>query len=71
MGRETYTDIRDDRVMWFFDLGYQPLDFLVKLLTVTQGEYVLAPSYIEAMYDRNFRALVPGQAVEVVEARDR
>jgi len=69
LGRETYMDIRDDRAMWFFDLGYQPLDFLVKLLTVTRGEYVLAPSYVEAMYDHNFRALVPGQPVEVVEAR--
>jgi len=71
VGHETYMDIRDDRVMWFFDLGYQPLDFLVKLLTVTRGEYVLAPSYIEAMYDNNFRALVPGRPVEVVEARER
>jgi uncharacterized protein YfaS (alpha-2-macroglobulin family) len=71
MGWETYMDIRDDRVMWFFDLGHQPLDFLVKLLTVTRGEYILAPSYIEAMYDHNFRALVPGQTVEVVETGDR
>jgi uncharacterized protein YfaS (alpha-2-macroglobulin family) len=68
IGREAYTDIRDDRVMWFFDLGYQKLDFLVKLLVVTQGEFVLAPTLVEAMYDHDFRALVPGRTVEVVEA---
>ena len=64
-------DIRDDRVMWFFDLHHGSLDFLVKLLVVTQGEFVLAPSYVEAMYDHNFRALVPGKPVEVVEAEAR
>jgi len=68
VGLETYMDIRDDRAMWFFDLDHRPLDFLVKLLTVTRGEYVLAPAYVEAMYDHNFRALVPGRPVEVVEA---
>jgi uncharacterized protein YfaS (alpha-2-macroglobulin family) len=69
IGSEDYMDIRDDRVMWFFDLGYRPLDFLVKLLVVTRGEFVLAPTYAEAMYDNQYRALVPGGSVEVVEGR--
>ncbi len=68
LGRATYTDIRDDRVMWFFDLGSQPVDFMVKLMVVTRGEFVLAPSLVEAMYDNDFRALVPGGRVEVVAA---
>ncbi len=66
LGRAAYTDIRDDRVMWFFDLGSQPVDFLVKLIVVTRGEFVLAPSLVEAMYDDGFRAVVPGGRVEVV-----
>ncbi|MFV2073456.1 MAG: alpha-2-macroglobulin, partial [Thermoanaerobaculales bacterium] len=66
IGRETYVDVRDDRVMWFFDLGRQPLDFLVKLVVVTRGEFVLAPTWVEAMYDNDFRALAPGGRVEVV-----
>jgi len=68
LDRAAYTDIRDDRVMWFFDLGSQPVDFLVKLIVVTRGEFVLAPSLVEAMYDDGFRALVPGGPVEVVAA---
>ncbi len=69
LGRATYTDIRDDRVMWFFDLDYRPVDFLVKLMVVTRGQFVLAPTLVEAMYDDDFRALVPGGRVEVVEAQ--
>lgn len=68
--RATYTDIRDDRVMWFFDLGYRPVDFLVKLMAVTRGEFVLPPTLVEAMYDDDFRALVPGGPVEVVAVRE-
>ena len=69
LGNATYTDIRDDRVMWFFDLHDRPVDFLVKLMVVTRGEFVLAPSLVEAMYDDGFRALVPGGPVEVVAAQ--
>jgi uncharacterized protein YfaS (alpha-2-macroglobulin family) len=68
LGRASYTDIRDDRVMWFFDLDSRPVDFLVKLIVVTRGDFVLAPSLVEAMYDDDFRALVPGGRVEVVAA---
>ena len=46
LGRATHTDIRDDRVMWFFDLDYRPVDFLVKLMVVTRGEFVLAPTLV-------------------------
>ena len=68
LGNATYTDIRDDRVMWFFDLNHRPMDFLVKLMVVTRGEFMLAPTLVEAMYDDDFRALVPGGPVEVVAA---
>ena len=47
-----------------------PLDFLVKLMVVTRGEFVLAPTLVEAMYDDDFRALVPGGRVEVVAAEE-
>jgi uncharacterized protein YfaS (alpha-2-macroglobulin family) len=43
LGAEAYLDIRDDRAMWFFDLYRgRELDFLVKLIAVTEGEYILA-----------------------------
>ncbi len=72
LGREVFTDIRDDRVMWFFDLrSRQPQDFLVKLVAVTRGSFLLAPASVEAMYDPDFRALIPGGRVEVVAAEGK
>lgn len=69
LGQEDYLDVRDDRAMWFFDLyRRRPLDFMVQLLAVTEGEFVLAPAAAEAMYDRDFRALVPGGPVRVTGA---
>ena len=71
VGREDYMDVRDDRVNWFFDLRHENLDFLVKLLVVTRGEFVRPPTSVEAMYDHEFRALVPGGPAVVVEAEAR
>ena len=60
-----YQDVRDDRVMWFFNYMpsydyrnnlYRKLDFLVKLNAVTPGEFVLPPALLEAMYDANYQA---------------
>jgi uncharacterized protein YfaS (alpha-2-macroglobulin family) len=70
-----YQDIRDDRVMWFFNYmpaydyknnQYRKLDFLVKLNAVTPGEFVLPPTLLEAMYDVNFQARKGGRKVSVV-----
>lgn len=62
-----YTDIRDDRIMWFFDLGYsdQPADFLIKLNAVTAGSYSLPPALLEAMYNNDYRARKGGGRAEV------
>ncbi|MBN1895003.1 alpha-2-macroglobulin family protein [bacterium] len=62
-----YTDIRDDRIMWFFDLGYgdKPADFLVKLHAVTTGSYSLPPTLLEAMYNNDYMARKGGGRAEV------
>jgi uncharacterized protein YfaS (alpha-2-macroglobulin family) len=60
-----FTDIRDDRIMWFFDLSNNPQGFLVKLNAVTAGEYDLAPALCEAMYDANYQARTGGGKVTV------
>jgi len=67
LNRESYLDIRDDRIMWFFDLPdeQKPLDFVVKLNTVTKGEYVLPPTWLEAMYNHEYQAKKPGGRVTV------
>ena len=66
-GRAEYTDIRDDRIMWFFDMPRWviTLDFVVKLNAVTVGEFTLPPTVFEAMYNNNYRAVKPGMMVRV------
>jgi alpha-2-macroglobulin len=66
LNKENYLDIRDDRVMWFFDLsGNQALDFVVKLNCVTAGDFWLPGTLVEAMYNNNFRAKTKGASVHV------
>ncbi len=67
MGRYDYMDIRDDRIMWFFDINNYKAsyDFAVKLNAVTAGEFVLPPTLFEAMYDHKFRAVKKGMKVVV------
>ena len=60
-----FTDIRDDRIMWFFDLRNQPQGFLVKINAVSAGEYDLAPALCEAMYDNHYQARAGGGKVRV------
>ena len=69
MGHETYFDIRDDRVTYFFDItpagpGFTR-DFVVKLNAVTVGTFTLPPTLVEAMYNHASRAVVPGGTVVV------
>lgn len=67
--RENYLDIRDDRVMWFFDLpgGKTQYDFVVRLTAITAGEFILPLTLFEAMYDNNYKAVKAGMPVKVVK----
>jgi len=66
LNRETYLDIRDDRVMWFFDLlNDRTLDFVVKLNCVSAGEFWLPATLVEAMYNNDYRATTEGKKVYV------
>jgi len=69
LNREEYLDIRDDRIMWFFDLDAydKKIDFLAKINTVTAGEFILPPTLLEAMYNNNYRATKKGARIEVDE----
>lgn len=66
LNTEDYLDIRDDRIMWFFNLRDNQLDFIVKVNVVTKGSFYMPPTTVEAMYNNNYRALVPGRNVQVV-----
>ncbi len=60
----TYIDIRDDKIMWFFDL-YDYKVAYVKINVVTPGEYTLPAAYAEAMYDNNYQASTDSFRVKV------
>lgn len=62
----SYTDIRDDRVMWFFNYNNdKELHFFVKINAVTKGEFDFPGTVLEAMYDNNYRAYKKGGKVKV------
>lgn len=63
-----YEDIRDDRVMWFFDFNNYSRtgnSFFIKVNTVTVGKYKFPGTMAEAMYDKNYEAYLKGFEVEV------
>jgi uncharacterized protein YfaS (alpha-2-macroglobulin family) len=69
---EDYLDIRDDRIMWFFDVHnyspfYNEIDFIVKLNAVTVGEFDLPGTLVEAMYNGSFKATKAGKKVKVIK----
>ncbi len=69
LNREEYLDIRDDRIMWFFDIDdyRKTYDFVVKLTAVTAGEFILPPTLFEAMYNDKYKAVKKGKFVRVLE----
>jgi alpha-2-macroglobulin len=64
-GSEEYLDIRDDRIMWFFDLSKKPQDFIVKINAITKGSYQLPGARCEAMYNNDYLATKKAMVVEV------
>jgi len=56
-GNARYTDIRDDRVNFYFDLApRKSKTFTVKLNASYLGTYYLPGTQVEAMYDNNYYA---------------
>ncbi|PVW15259.1 alpha-2-macroglobulin family protein [Marixanthomonas spongiae] len=67
-GKARYTDIRDDRVNFYFDLrAKKSKTFTIKLNASYLGTYYLPGTQVEAMYDRNYYARNKGMWVEVVK----
>ncbi len=65
--RIDYIDIRDDRMIWFFDLAghHKELEVKTKLRAVTVGVFQLSPTRCEVMYDNRYIGLIPGFRIEV------
>jgi alpha-2-macroglobulin len=65
--RFTYQDIRDDRVMTYFDLdAREKKTFKVSLTAAYLGKFYLPAPQLEAMYDRSIHSSGKGKWVEVV-----
>lgn len=65
-GNARHTDIRDDRVHFYFDLNRKETKtFTVKLNASYLGKYYLPGSHAEAMYDNNYLARNKGKWVKV------
>lgn len=63
-----YTDIRDDRIHFYFDLEkYESKTFRVLLNASYPGTYYLPGIQCEAMYDNDFAVRTKGQWVEVTQ----
>lgn len=62
----TYQDVRDDRVLTYFDLAAgETKTFKVMLMATYQGRFFMPPVQCEAMYDHSINARVPGLWVNV------
>lgn len=65
VGREEYLDIRDDRIMWFFDLDKTNMEFVVKINAITAGSFMMPGAVCEAMYNSDYQSTKTPQKVEV------
>ncbi|RMB56443.1 hypothetical protein EAX61_14495 [Dokdonia sinensis] len=65
-GSARYTDIRDDRVNFYFDMKKASTQvFTVRLNASYLGKYYLPGTQVEAMYDNNYYARNKGKWVEI------
>ena len=63
-----YTDIRDDRVRYYFDLGRRKSKtFRIQLNASYLGEYYLPGAQAEAMYNDDYLARNKGQWVKIIQ----
>lgn len=64
----TYQDIRDDRVLTFFDLPVGTAKkFRVRLTAAYEGKFYFPGTLCEAMYEPGVNAFEPGKWIEVVK----
>jgi uncharacterized protein YfaS (alpha-2-macroglobulin family) len=61
-----YQDVRDDRVLTYFDLAPNASKTITIRLNATYvGKFYMPSTHAEAMYDHQIQAIVPGKWIEV------
>ena len=67
----TYRDIRDDKVLTYFDLGVnESKTFVLKLNASYEGRFYLPAINAEAMYDNSIFARSKGKWIKVIKQKD-
>jgi uncharacterized protein YfaS (alpha-2-macroglobulin family) len=67
--RADYTDIREDRVVFYGGFGPAVTELGYRVKLTARGEFVVPPAHAEALYDRSARAQSPGGRFEVTAAQ--
>ena len=64
-----YSDIREDRVVFYGRFGPAVTELTYRVKLTARGEFVVPPAYAEAMYDRSVRAQTSGGRFKVTAAQ--
>lgn len=60
------TDIRDDKIVWFFDMQYgTETYFVLKLNAVTKGNFFMPGAVVEAMYSDEIGSGLEGRSIQI------
>ena len=66
-GYLTYADYREDRAVFYADIGKDVTEISYTLKAVAAGKFTIPPAYGEAMYDRSVYARALPGVIEVVK----
>lgn len=66
-----YTDIRDDRVIFYCNVGPDVKEIRYKVSAIANGSFVVPPLFAQAMYDNKVKALKPYDKIVVKKANEK
>ena len=63
-----YVDVREDRVVFFGNVGPTVREVTYQIKPTNRGEFVVPPTFAESMYDRTVKARALASKITVVDA---
>lgn len=68
MSSVNYTDVRDNRISWYFEFNSSYENrYAVKLRAAYEGCYLIPPTICEDMYDTTYRATTTSERIDVTK----
>lgn len=64
-----YTDIREDRMVFYGSFGPQVSELSYKVKLTSAGDFIVPPAYAESMYDRTIKAISAAKRFQVTAAQ--